>query len=101
MRSRSSDLRIPRPDALPLSNRDSMVSEVYYEVLMTGIPLIRILFKGAMSISDIDLNAWKSQNDQPFKEDPIAKSPFLESGEIPTWAKLWNTAQLGRYRLTW
>ena len=41
-----------------------------------------------MYISDIDLNACKSLNDQPFKDDPIAKSPFLESGEIPTWAKL-------------
>ena len=39
MRSRTSDIRIPRPDALPLSNRDSMVSEVHYEVLMTGIKL--------------------------------------------------------------
>ena len=33
MRNRTSDLRIPRPDALPLSHRDSTVSEVYYEVL--------------------------------------------------------------------
>ena len=30
-----------------------------------------------MSISDIELNACKSQNDQPFKDDPIAKSPFF------------------------
>ena len=32
MRNRTSDLRIPRSDALPLSHRDSTVSEVYYEV---------------------------------------------------------------------
>ena len=32
MRNRTLDLRIPRSDALPLSHRDSMVSEVYYEV---------------------------------------------------------------------
>ena len=32
MRNRTSDLRILRIDALPLSHRDFMVSEVYYEV---------------------------------------------------------------------
>ena len=32
MRKQTSDLRIPRPDALPLSHRDSMASKVYYEV---------------------------------------------------------------------
>ena len=37
MRNRTSDLRIPRYDALPLSHRDSMVSEVYYEVHMTRV----------------------------------------------------------------
>ena len=35
MRNRTSDLRIPRSDALPLSHRDSTVNEVYYEVHMT------------------------------------------------------------------
>ena len=40
MRNRTSDLRIPRSDALPLSHRDSMVSEVYYEfeVHVTRVP---------------------------------------------------------------
>ena len=37
MRNLASDLRIPRSDALPLSHRDSTVSEVYYEVHMTRI----------------------------------------------------------------
>ena len=37
MRNRASDLRIPRSDALPLSHRDSTVSEVYYEVHMTRV----------------------------------------------------------------
>ena len=37
MRNQTSDLRIPRYDALPLSHRDSMVSEVYYEVHMTHV----------------------------------------------------------------
>ena len=37
MRNRNSDLRIPRSDALPLSHRDSTVSEVYYEVHMTRV----------------------------------------------------------------
>ena len=35
MRNRTSDLRIPRFDALLLSHRDSTVSEVYHEVHMT------------------------------------------------------------------
>ena len=37
MRNRTSDLRIPRSDTLPLSHRDSTVSEIYYEVLMTRV----------------------------------------------------------------
>ena len=37
MRNRTSDLRIPRSDTLPLSHRDSTVSEVYYEVHMTRV----------------------------------------------------------------
>ena len=35
MRNRTSDLRIPRFDALLLSHRDSTLSEVYHEVHMT------------------------------------------------------------------
>ena len=37
MRNRTSDLRIPRSDTLLLSHRDSTVSEMYYEVLMTRV----------------------------------------------------------------
>ena len=37
IRNRTSDLRITRSDALPLSHRDSMLSEVYYEVHMTRV----------------------------------------------------------------
>ena len=37
MRNRTSDLRIPRSDALPLSHGNSTVSEVYYEVHMTRV----------------------------------------------------------------
>ena len=37
MRNQTSDLRIPRSDALPLSHRDSTVSEVYYKVHMTRV----------------------------------------------------------------
>ena len=36
-KNRTSDLRIPRSDALPLSHRDSMESEVYYEVHITRV----------------------------------------------------------------
>ena len=37
MRNRTSDQRIPRSDALPLSHRDATVSEVKYEVHMTRV----------------------------------------------------------------
>ena len=37
MRNRTSDLQIPRSDALPLSHRDSTMSEVYYEVHITRV----------------------------------------------------------------
>ena len=37
MTNRTSDLRIPLSDALPLSQRDSMVSEVSDEVHMTRV----------------------------------------------------------------
>ena len=37
MRSRTFDQRIPRSDALPLSHRDTTVSEVNYEVHMTHV----------------------------------------------------------------
>ena len=37
MRNRTSDQRIPRSDALPLSHRDPTVSEVNYEVHMTRV----------------------------------------------------------------
>ena len=35
MRNRTSDLMIPHPNALPLSHRDSTMSEAYYKVHMT------------------------------------------------------------------
>ena len=35
--SETSDLRIPRSDTLPVSQRDSTVSEVYYKVHMTHV----------------------------------------------------------------
>ena len=37
MRNRTSNLRIPPSDVLPLSHRDSTVSEVYYEVHMACV----------------------------------------------------------------
>ena len=37
MRNRTSDLRVPRTDDLPLSQRDSTVTEVYYEVHTTRV----------------------------------------------------------------
>ena len=37
MRNGTSDPRIPRSDALPLSHKDSTMSEVYHEVYLTRI----------------------------------------------------------------
>ena len=37
MRKRTSDLRIPRSDTLPLNFRDSTVSEVHHKVHMTRV----------------------------------------------------------------
>ena len=37
MRNRTSDLRIPRSDALPLSHRDSEVSKIDYETHKTCV----------------------------------------------------------------
>ena len=37
MRNPTSDFRSPRSDDLPLSHRDSSVSEVYYEVRITRV----------------------------------------------------------------
>ena len=37
MRNQTSDLRISRSDALPLSQRDSTVREIYFEVHMTRV----------------------------------------------------------------
>ena len=37
MRNWTSDLRIPSSDALPLSYRNFLVSEVYYEVHMSRV----------------------------------------------------------------
>ena len=48
MRNRTSDLRIPRSDALLLSQRDPTVSEVYNEV----ISLISIYKYYAIDIAD-------------------------------------------------
>ena len=47
MRNRTSDRRIPRSDALPLSHRDFTASDVYCEVHMT-----RVLYTAR--ISDVD-----------------------------------------------
>ena len=37
MRNRTSELRIPLSNALPLNRRDSTVNEVYYEVHLTRV----------------------------------------------------------------
>ena len=54
IRNRTSDLRIPRSDALPLSHRDSMVSKAYYKVHIWHASCI--LLGSAMSIASCFVN---------------------------------------------
>ena len=68
MRNRTSNLRIPRSDALPLSHRDSAVSEAYYEV--TGPPQITdggsppgAGKAGRTSRTSMEENAWRLRLD--------------------------------------
>ena len=60
MRNLASDLRIPRSDALPLSHRDSTVSEVYYQVHLT-----RVLHTA--SISNVDSVMFVDRNKRDVK----------------------------------
>ena len=60
MRNRTSDLRIPSSDALPLSHRDSTVSEFYYEVHLT-----RVLHTA--SISNVDSVMFVDRNKRDVK----------------------------------
>ena len=60
MRNRTSDLRIPRSDALPLSHRDSTVSEVYYEVHLTSV-------LHTASISNVDSVMFVDRNKRDVK----------------------------------
>ena len=55
MRNRTSDIRIPRPDALPLSHRDSTVREVYYKVHMTRV-LLTAWISNVGSVMSVDRN---------------------------------------------
>ena len=61
MRNRASDLRIPRSDAQLLSRRDSMVSEVYYEVHMT-----RVLHTARISNVDSVIFVDRNERDGKF-----------------------------------
>ena len=61
MRNRTSDLRIPRSDAQLLSHRDSMVSEVYYEVHMT-----RVLHTARISNVDSVMFVDRNERDGKF-----------------------------------
>ena len=61
MRNRASDLRIPRSDAQLLSRRDSMASEVYYEVHMT-----RVLHTARISNVDSVMFVDRNERDGKF-----------------------------------
>ena len=52
MRNRNSDLLIPRSDALPLSHRDSTVSEIYFEV--HDSLLLQLIFFTVISVVAFD-----------------------------------------------
>ena len=40
IRNRTSNLRIPRPDVLSLSYKDSTMSDIYYKVYMTRVCIL-------------------------------------------------------------
>ena len=61
MRNRTSDLRIPRSDALLLSLKDSTVNEVYYEVHMT-----RVLHTARISNVDSVMFVDRNERDGKF-----------------------------------
>ena len=53
MRKRTSDIRIPRSDAIPLSHRDSAMSEVYYEVLIFSLSIRRFVCQSKYFVSSV------------------------------------------------
>ena len=65
MKNRTSDLRIPRSDALPLSHIDSTVSEVYYEVHM----MIHVLHTAR--ISNVDSVMFVDRNKRDGKSEGL------------------------------
>ena len=55
VKNRTSDLRIPRADALPLSHKDSMVSKALYKVHIIGkFDPIRYLIVSQYELSKLD-----------------------------------------------
>ena len=60
MRNGTSDPRIPRSDALPLSHKDSTMSEVYYEVYLTRI-LHTARISSVDSVKFVDLQTLRYQ----------------------------------------
>ena len=75
MRNRTSDLRIPRSDALPLSHRNSNLSKVYHEVHMIRVlrtPRIKNV-DSVMSVESIrEIGNFELGKD-------IVKDPFFSS----------------------
>ena len=77
MRNRTSDLRIPRSDALPLSHRDSTVSEVYYEVHMT-----RVLHTARISNVDSVMFVDRNKRDGKFLFPSLMIETNLQKGGL-------------------
>ena len=91
MRNRTSNLRIPRLDALPLSHEDSTVSDIYYEVHMTSIT--KFIFENP---TYIQWKAMKQLEHSPRKKDSFNVYTFkglqfiFYKDEFKVWLKIWG-----------
>ena len=90
---RPSDLR---PDALPLSHRDSTVSEVYYEVHMTRVPVSftrsHVNAETFISVKRRSMRERMKEHDRDIRFARTQTSAVLEhaneTGHIPMWRKV-------------
>ena len=90
---RPSDLR---SDALPLSHRDSTVSEVYYEVHMTRVPVSftrsHVNAETFISVKRRSMRERMKEHDRDIRFARTQTSAVLEhaneTGHIPMWRKV-------------
>ena len=86
IRNRASDLRIPRSDALPLSHRDFMVTEVYYEVHIT-----RVLHASRISNFDSVMFVNRIREMVSFELDKETLTTFLSPAKVQLVRKTYVT----------